>query len=285
MKKILLVAFLLMVVSQAIYAQCNPVVPGTNNVRQYILPDSATGLEPACITKPYEDTIFIKIFKDSSASLVIFGTPVPVTIKIDSFIINMDPVVMGLPSYLSMTTVPPIQPANSVNNYPHLKIAPILNDSLACIRLSGTVPTTAIPGNYPIKVILKGYADLFLQGTTTPLIADTSITDSVTAYSIKVQTLANCTQSIREVFSEFQNIQAVPNPVKNYLSLNMTVEKSKEYTINILSMTGSLIETRTITTNPGLNITHFDVNAFSAGSYFYTITDGQSRFTGKFAKD
>ena len=80
---------------------------------------------------------------------------------------------------------------------------------------------------------------------------------------------------------ENQKISAniYPNPTSDFLNIEM--EEMGEATIRIYSVNGSLVK------EDVLNGSHnsINVNTFSNGNYFYTISCGDKEISGKFAKN
>jgi Secretion system C-terminal sorting domain len=287
-KKSILAAFAVLSFANS-FGQCVPNKAGLPvGVKQYIVPDSAKGLEPACQGKPYEDIIYIKIFKDSIATISVFGTNVPAKFAIDSFIINLSPDSLGLPSYLAVTSVPAAKAPNLKHNYPHLKLAPSfgVGDTLACIKISGNVPAATPVGVIPLKVAFTGFADVFVP-TNAPvaIINDTSIKTVITSYKINVQAVANCTQGVADYLKDVSDIFVAPNPTRNKFTLHLNAAKAGKYQVQILSTTGALVAAKEMNALPGLNKTEFDVEVLPSGLYLYKVSNGQNHISGKFTKE
>jgi hypothetical protein len=287
MRKIFLLCISLIAFGIQANAQCTPNLPGLPTTKQYIVPDSATGLGPACPGKPYSETIYIKVFKDSTAQLSLFGTTVTAKFVIDSFIINLSPDSLGIPSALGLTiaSVPAIQPANSKHNFPHLKVAPILGDSLACVKISGNIPANATPATYPLSIKFIGFADAYIPPSPIALINDTSIKINNTSYKLVVQPSTGCTLGIEDMMNGVQEVKAIPNPAYNNLSIGVSAQVSKTVQVQLLSLTGSVLATKEMRLSPGANYAQFDISGLAKGLYIYKLSDGTSSTSGKFTKE
>lgn len=286
MKKFTLMLLVAIGSSLASNAQCVPNKPGLPVAKQYIVPDSATGLEPACVGKPYEQIVYIKTFKDSNVTINLFGTNIASKFVIDSFIINLSPTAMGLPSYLSVESVPAAKAPTAKHNFPHLRIAPVLGDSLACLKIFGNVPSTATVGVNPLSIEFIGFADGYIPATAPlPLVNDTTLTTNITAYKINVQAAANCTQGVADYLADTKDIFVAPNPANDKIAIGLNASKAGKYNVQILSMTGALLAAKEMNAQAGLNQTTFDIGSFASGLYIYKITNGQNYISGKFTKE
>jgi hypothetical protein len=264
MKKI----FLLITTIVGFYAANAQCVPGTKVVAGadgYIIPDSATGMAHGCAGLPYNETFYIMAPKDTFIFVA--------NVNIDSIVINLDPVAMGLPSYLTLTTVPAAKPANTINNFPHLTIP---GNTLACIKVAGTVPAGTLAGISPLNIQYNGFA-----------IAMT-IPGAYTAYKIIVDPAGTgaCALAIDGINKNIANVAVVPNPAQNNISINAMVENTEEVTIQIINAVGQITHTKAVALRKGDNYIPFNVQALPVGIYLYQIRNAQNQvISGKFSKN
>jgi Secretion system C-terminal sorting domain len=248
-------------------AQC---VPGTKVVvgaDGYIIPDSATGMAHGCAGMAYNETFYIMAPKDTTIS----GFPLP--IPIDSIIINLDPVSMGLPSYLTLASVPAALPANSVNNFLHLKIP---GNTLACIKVAGTVPAGTVAGSTSLNIQYVGYAFTL------------SSPGAYTAYKIVVDAPGTgaCAVAINDINKNIGNVKVVPNPAQNSMMIEAMAENNEKVTIQIINAIGQTTHSKSIDLRKGDNYIPFDVQSLPAGIYLYQIRNAKNQIlSGKFSKN
>jgi Secretion system C-terminal sorting domain len=248
-------------------AQC---VPGTKTVagaKSYILPDSATGMKHGCAGLPYEEIFYIKAPKDTQY--------LGITVLIDSIVINLDPVAMGLPSYLTLASVPAALPSNSTNAFPHLKIR---GDSLACLKVTGTVTAGTAAGSTPLNIGFKGFAN--------PGFAIT-LPGSYTAYKLVIDPsgVGACAVAINDINKNISNITVVPNPAQQNISINTMADADEKVSITIVNAMGQTTHTKAVTLRRGDNYIPFDIAALPAGIYVYHIRNAQNQVvSGKFSK-
>jgi hypothetical protein len=265
MKKVLLIATLF-VAAIAANAQpvCSPTAPN-NNSKSYILPDSATGIKHGCAGLPYDETMYIKVFADTP--IVFLGiTVVAVT---DSVVINMDPTTIGIPSYLTFVSVPPTQPATMAIPYPHLILRGVSKDSLACIRITGTVPAATPPGSTPLTIpfTIRAKANLGL-GTL-----DTAISINNTNYKIVIDTPGTgaCAVAIKQL-QDVSNLSIAPNPTSGMAQLNCNVLAAFGGELNITNQVGQIVYTRKLNLASGQQYIPVNTETLAPGLYNVSIS-------------
>ncbi len=74
-------------------------------------------------------------------------------------------------------------------------------------------------------------------------------------------------------------IKVFPNPVKEFLYLNLEY-KCKNFSILIYNSVGNLVMNRNIQNNEMIN-----VSELTFGTYFYSVIDGNNKFSGHFIKE
>ncbi|MCT4622260.1 MAG: T9SS type A sorting domain-containing protein [Schleiferiaceae bacterium] len=126
----------------------------------------------------------------------------------------------------------------------------------ACIRFLGT-PTANEVGNHIIGVKAFGYV-------STPIgqIGDTI----VFLMSIEVQP----TQSVDENILS-QSVKITPNPINSIGQFTFEVPDVKDYTFEIIDLTGKRVFSENGTTQRGSNSIQINRNQLSEGLYFYSI--------------
>jgi hypothetical protein len=280
MKKLLFFLTLLFI---AFYGQSQVCVPNalTSTGKGYLIPDSATGLIHGCAGKPYEQIIYMKVYKDTT--IAVPGFPVPLTGQVDSFVINVDEMNVGLPSYLTAQTNPPARAPNSLHNFNHLLVR---GDSLACIKISGTIPSAETPQTYNLSIDIKAYADLYFG----PILfkADSLLELTIEDYSIVIDapgTGACLPIKINNSNKSFAQVQAIPNPAKTQLNLLIDALTNTLSAVTVLDITGKVVATREVILNAGRNYVPFDISNLGNGLYTYMVDNKGQKISGKFVKE
>ena len=258
MKKTIL-PLLLILASFISYAQ-GPCVPGAVNLPQagYIIPDSATNFVKGCEGQYYEQIIYIKAPKDTQMS----GLPA----TIDSFVVDAS--IMGLPAYLSISTVPALTPASPTNPKTNFDRLIIKGDSMACIKISGNIPA-GTSGNNPLVIGVRAYLKI------------TGI--------IPIDTLANINYYNIDVMNpcwpvavsnidkyNFDIVNAIPNPTANNTQISFLSNNNASYTYKIVNATGQTILTKEVKANNGLNYINIDMHNYSNGIYMFSLSNGNN---------
>ncbi|MFH0936180.1 MAG: FISUMP domain-containing protein [Candidatus Woesearchaeota archaeon] len=97
--------------------------------------------------------------------------------------------------------------------------------------------------------------------------------------------LKNITTGIKETINDDIDVVLYPNPVKGQLNLELTLDRSEEFSITIYNIVGGLIQNRIYRESVGKNLIKFDVQGLSHGVYYTKVqfSDGRSKIM-KFVK-
>lgn len=245
-------------------APCNPTAVTSPN-KGYVLPDSATNFNHACIGLPYEQIVYIKAPKDTT--VLVF------TYTIDSFIINKN--ITGLPPGLTAEAQPGFlaaAPPNPKTNFERLKIK---GDSIACIKISGTVPTGTSPGTYNLVIPVRLYAQNSILG-----ILDTAA--SLTYYKIEVKGSPCWPASVKDIEPlDLSAVNIAPNPNQGVATLSFQATKGATYQVEVRNMMGQKVYSNEINANVGMNYLPIITESWANGTYIYTISDDKNRYSSK----
>ncbi len=281
MKRILLFCVTL-IFALSVKAQ-QPCTPGAKSVpgaKWYVIPDSATGLKRGCAGMPYDEVIYVKSFKDTTTSIPILGAIKGI---VDSFIINLDPTTVGLPTFITgVTSVPMKRAASALHNFPNVKL---LGDSSGCVRLTGTIPANHPTQTYLMDIPFITYSQLFLVNLGNLKYGDTVLEGSVTVrLEIDAVGTNGCfLTGIKNNDANFK-LQVTPNPSQANINFNIETSIRKNITLNIIDVTGRTVYNNKLIAVEGLNVLPIDGSIFKGGIYHYTLSDGQNKITGKFVK-
>lgn len=288
MKKIVLLSSLmfLMLISRAQIC-----VPGTITAPKnaYILPDSATNFANACPGTYYEQILYIKAAKDTAIAVT---SPLTGTIlaNIDSFVVDAN--IGGLPSYLSIQSIPAaLPPAGAAAPKSNMTRMVIPGDSLACAKISGNVPPGTTAATLPLIVNLRVYTsnlhcnDNAALNALIPIIYAGSKTDTLTAindYRIVVYpTPCWPTQVLTFQDKAFELIGAVPNPADGITRIEYTTRVSSNMQFRLVNAMGATVLEQSGMVNEGMNQFTLDTRHLASGLYIYSISDGKSTLTNR----
>lgn len=270
------------------FLQAQVCVPGTitspNNA--YILPDSATNFSWGCIGQTYEQILYIKAAKDTTIAVT---TPIAATLtaNIDSFVVDAN--IGGLPAYLTTASVPAVLPASGGNpktNYSRLVIP---GDSLACVKVSGTIPMSQSAGNIPLTVNLRVYtSNIQCPGNAVvdaliPTLYPGRKTDTVTAikyYSIMMQSAPCWPASVTDL-GRNERLNIVPNPADANTTVILNSSTREQVKLILSDMLGRVIYHEGLVLQEGKNIIPLRTSGFQPGLYQLTISSGITRYLGK----
>jgi Secretion system C-terminal sorting domain len=268
MKKLLLLS-IVSLCNVAINAQtvCVPTAK-TAPGKSYLLPDSATNIVHACAGRPYDETLYIKAFKDTSI--------VGITATTDSFTINLENAAIGLPSYITISSVPAVRGPNSLHNYKHICIK---GDSLACVRLLGVVPagtpagTTALSIPFSVKAKIFGFLD-------------TSFSTTYDNYDFVVDGpgSAACGLGVNGIYKNISSITALPNPTTSMLNVNINSATAEPIIITVSNTMGQVVLVKNTATVIGNNNFPINVAFLNSGIYTLNIQNAEGRVVKKFSK-
>lgn len=128
--------------------QAQPCTPDTTiQANGGIFPDSATGIPPAFVNEPYQQTVTIVAPTDTMVS-VIPGTPAQ-TVLVDSIVLDS---VFTLPSWLTYACDPPT--------------CAFAGGTYGCITFSGTPPVGEGNKSYQVNFITRSHGRLLLLPNT-----------------------------------------------------------------------------------------------------------------------
>lgn len=251
----------------AFVAKAQPCVPGTLTKPQagYILPDSATNFNHACVGMYYEQIVYIKAPKDTNMG----GIPA----TIDSFVVSKD--VVGLPPGLIAEAVPgytPAAPPNPKTNFDRLIIK---GDSMACIRISGTVPVGTTPMLYNLVIGVRAYVKV--SG-----IVPMDTTANVSYYKIDVKAAPCWPAAVSDLTSVGFELEAnTPNPFSNFTSLSFNSRTDEKFSLKVHNLLGQEIYSTEIKGQRGANHVTIDASTWSNGTYVYSVSNGRNSRMGK----
>ena len=283
MKKIILPFFFLLA---GLGASAQVCVPGTltSPKNAYILPDSATNFANACPGTYYEQILYIKAAKDTAIHVT---TPLVGTIlaNIDSFVVDAN--IVGLPSYLSVQSMPlALMPAGAGAPKSNMLRMVIPGDSLACARISGTVPPGTPAATIPLTVNLRVYTsnlhstDNASLNALIPLIYSGSKTDTLTSihdYRIVVYPTPCWPTAVNTISTyNFNLVGNVPNPSNDMTHIVFESNTSDLYTLNVVSTVGETLFSKKVQATKGMNYIPVDTKNMPTGIYIYSLSDGKN---------
>lgn len=249
-------------------------VPGTLTAPKagYIIPDSATGLNHACVGLPYEQIIYIKAQRDTS--VVLFG--ISQNAQIDSYVVRK--AVTNLPPGLTVEAVPGFKPASGDASKPKTNFERLIipGDSLACIKISGTVPTGTTPQLYTLVIQVRAYLSGLPLGLKIDTLAD------INYYSIDVKGAPCWPASVGDVASSFSIEAPFPNPMSTSMYLPFNARKAGEYSLRVYSLLGQEVYYSTMKSNQGSNYFRVDNPGWANGIYLFTLSNNEETQSGKF---
>jgi hypothetical protein len=265
MKKIFLPIFVL--ISSISFAQA-PCVPGTltTSGNSYILPDAITNFKEACVNEYYEQIVYMKVPKDTSLGIV--------SATIDSFVISKN--VTGMPVGLTVEGVPGILPASPSDPKTNFERMKIKGDSLACLKISGIIATSNVPGNYNLIIPIRAYMKI---GGFVPL--DSAI--NLSTYSINVKPTGTCfPASISNLDKySFDLIGNSPNPFTSNTTISFQANNTTNYDLKIMNAMGAVVYAEKVKSQSGMNYVNINGSQFSAGMYMIVLSDDKNRLTQK----
>lgn len=277
MKKIILLSFFIGLMVPVLGQVC---VPGTltSPKNAYIIPDSATNFANACPGTYYEQIMYIKAAKDT---VIVLTTPISgvLTADIDSFVVNGN--ITGLPSYLNVESVPakrlPAGASSPKSNFDRLVIP---GDSMACVKISGTVPVGTPAATLNLSISLRVYtsnihsADILLDALI-PNFYPGRVTDTLTNltdYRIVVAPTPCWATAVSDLSRYgFEVAGALPNPASQTTRIALVADKSMNVNFQITNAMGEMVLSKTISAQPGMNYIPVDLAPLAEGMYLYSI--------------
>lgn len=239
MKNLLLAIFTLISVMPVLSQNCTP---DPNLTTPGIFPpgsttwDSVAVMPIATVGVLYDEVA--QMLAPADTAIDTLGASLAVTVD-SLFLIKFD----GLPA--SFTTS-----CNTANCY-------MAGGDNACFKFTGT-PTANDIGNHIVRVKSYAYAQLAGLGP----VQDTF----VFLMSIEVQ----ATQSVEENVLA-RTVKVNPNPMNSVGHITFEVPDARDYTLEIIDLTGKKIHSTNGTSRPGVNSVRIDRNHLSEGLYFFAL--------------
>jgi hypothetical protein len=273
MKKIFLPLLMVLGISAA-NAQ-TVCVPGTVTAPKagYIIPDSATNLNHACVGLPYEQIIYIKAQRDTS--IVLFGLTQQA--QIDSYVVRK--AVTNLPPGLTVQAVPGFKPASGDASKPKTNFERLIipGDSLACIKISGTVPTGTTPQVYTLVIQVRAYLSGLPLGLKIDTLAD------INYYSIDVKGTPCWPAAVSDVASSFSLDAPFPNPMSTSMYVPFNAYTAGTYNLRVFSFLGQEVYYSEMKASQGSNYFRVDNLGWANGMYLFTLSNNEQTRSGKFS--
>ncbi len=250
MKKILLALIALVTINIAMAQNC---VPDNTYTAPGVYPDSATGLSPAYVGVPYNQTITEVVPVDTCIVLIF---PPCTTIPIDSIIIDT---FTGLPAGFNVVSL----------NETSLPFK-FLGGTTSCMLITGTA-TAGQVGNYPLHVSGLSWATVLGSPTSQPFTVD--------YYSIDVLNTTGIEAFNRKDFQVHQNR---PNPFNNSTLISYYLPQASNVSFAVSNVLGKVVKSDNITAHQGENTITLNASDFSNGIYFYSLTYNNKVVTKRF---
>ncbi len=288
MKKIFLLSLVTLVTS-TLFAQ-TICVPGTqiSPKNAYILPDSATNMANACPGTYYEQIMYLKAAKDT---VITITTPIQgvLTAKIDSFVVDAN--IVGLPTYLSVQSVPaPLTAAGAGSPKSNFTRLVLKGDSLACVKVSGMVPAGTMSATLPLTINLRVYtsdihsADIILDALI-PSFYPNRVTDTLTSikdYRILVFPTPCFATGISDLAKYgFDMVGSMPNPADESTRIVFESNQAESMLFTVTNTMGEIVMNQTIKSTVGMNYIPVNVSSWAAGTYMYTLKNQKHQLTKK----
>jgi hypothetical protein len=218
-------------------------------------PDSIPCVER---TRFYNQTIQVAVPSNLDLSAIVPGLPLPITLTVDSVVIND---VQGLPTGLSYGT----NPANG-----HF-----LGGTNGCVLITGT--TTDIAGNYPLTLIgtitLSGLPQIpgfpLPNDTTVDLSTLSSAAPQFSLFLDVIEPDAPCRQA--NGISSFNNnlnslLNVYPNPSNGVFEVRLNAGRRLNGQVLVIDVTGKTVYSENIDVI-GMYVNTIDISRFAKGIY------------------
>ena len=229
MKKVLLILTFIILGNMA-FAQM-PCTPNgqTSPGASYILADSATALNNGWAGQPYEQIVYMKAPKDTT--FTVFG--LNVTADVDSFVVDAN--IVGLPAGLTVSSVPGILPPSGGAPKTNFSRMVLKGDSLACVKISGTLSPTLTPGDKNLTINIRAY----LSNVPFPLGPTLDTPSVVDYYKITIDAPGTGTclwpASVNS-FPDFNihNLSIHPNPAADITNIQFEANKAQDFEFKMI---------------------------------------------------
>jgi hypothetical protein len=76
-------------------------------------------------------------------------------------------------------------------------------------------------------------------------------------------------------------VGCIPNPIESSANILFESIKIDNFTLKIMNALGEVVENRSIKSNYGLNYIPLNTQAWSRGTYMYSLTDGKHIYSNK----
>lgn len=274
MIKKLLFAFLLAstfgITESRAQASCTPNLSCLGTATEGICPDSTTGIPPAIISTPYNTTVSVKI----PSVYTYMGT----TYNLTHFVItnvDIDTSAAGTGTYVPLSAIglsylgsggnTPAG-ATGVSGLTMTQHCYWTAPGSACVVVSGT-PNKA--GTFPIRIKSQIRTVIFGGGIWIPAPDNTDYRMVVTSPT-GVESLSAL---------KFDVLQNNPNPFNSVSKIEYTSESATEIDFKIFNMLGSVVYSKAIKAEKGINSFELDASSFSPGIYVYSMKNGDKTIT------
>ena len=91
--------------------------------------------------------------------------------------------------------------------------------------------------------------------------------------------------SLRRLSNGFAITNVYPVPTSDWINIDVATENNDEFTIELMDITGKILETKTHTAIIGNNQISINATSLRAGTYFIAISNGQEKVIDKFVKN
>ena len=248
----------------ALSAQTVPCVPNQlykdSTAGVYPLPYDATlnpkgGIDkPACIGKPYEYVLTIKV----SDTIKVLGA----NLRLDSVKLATSGAVAGLPAGITYACNPP----NC--SFP--------KKTMGCAVLKGT--TTAAAGSYDLVITATAYVELFgAQPVTFPGAI------SAGKYTLAVVAANNsaCTTSSIFGVDEVATMSSAPNPASLSTTISIESAQTGVYNFSVYNVMGQSVFSTPLSIQAGTNSLKLSTEDFPNGVYIYRLSKDNKQLSSK----
>ncbi len=270
MKKLLLSLGSLLIMSAAVFAQTsNPFTPGSG-----ALPDYTVGTA-------YSETIDIDVpttVTIDPAALGLGGLPVSIP-PFDATVDTVRFTVTGLPAGLSASF------DNGTGIY--------LGGATGVLTISGTPTNSNGSTNVAIESLTSGSGDI-----SVPVIGSLPVSfpgqlsvpgagnfdlprapQALDGGPYALQTAGGGNSILELNTATFDVIQNVPNPFKRNSIIKFSTPVPADVEFKVFDVLGKQVFANTIEAEAGVNVINLNAEDFSAGAYFFTVSNGEKSFT------